>query len=357
MNIRLLLLLASAVAVFGAEPRALVGAYYFDGWAGAHKWSGDTNHPWAAGAPTHLTKRLATEFAGREPVWGWRDDTPAIMERQIDLAADAGIGFFAFCWYWHDNAKALNTNAVAADPKHTGLRLYLEAKNRSRLKFALLVANHAGYDITGPANWRAAADHWMPLLTHPDHVRVDGRPLLLIFQPKSVDPEGLAYLQEKARAAGLPGVAVAGCGGGSVSNGFTHRTRYNLVPGYTGGGEQHAYADLVASNVAGWVAQPGQPFIPTLTVGWDCRPWEGPDGMGKKPGWYFPDRTPEQFGASVRTALAWMEGHPAGVTSERALLLYAWNELGEGGWLVPTRDDPAGAYLAALRAALDGPAR
>ncbi len=54
-----------------AKPKATVGLYYFDG------WSGKTDN-------IHMTKLLATEFADRKPVWGWRDDTVEIMQQQID---------------------------------------------------------------------------------------------------------------------------------------------------------------------------------------------------------------------------------------------------------------------------------
>ena len=57
-------------------------------------------------------KKLATEFAGRTPVWGWRDDSPALMERQIDLAADNGVAYFSFCWYWHDDKGPVNLKAI-----------------------------------------------------------------------------------------------------------------------------------------------------------------------------------------------------------------------------------------------------
>jgi len=39
------------------------------------------------------------KFSDREPIWGWRDDSLKIVERQIDLAAHHGIAFFAFCWH------------------------------------------------------------------------------------------------------------------------------------------------------------------------------------------------------------------------------------------------------------------
>ncbi len=68
-----------------------IGAYYFDGWA----------------TDRFVTERMAAEFADREPIWGWRDDSLQLMERQIDLAADSGLAFFAFCWYWHDDGTAI----------------------------------------------------------------------------------------------------------------------------------------------------------------------------------------------------------------------------------------------------------
>ena len=62
-----------------AKHRATVGAYYFDGWAGrSERWKDDA--AWAAlNPPTHLTKRMLDEFADREPIWGWRDDSLEII--------------------------------------------------------------------------------------------------------------------------------------------------------------------------------------------------------------------------------------------------------------------------------------
>ena len=45
----------------------------------------------------------------------------------------------------------------------------------------------------------------------------------------------------------------------------------------------------------------------------------------------------------------WIDAHPEQTTKDRLALVYAWNEMGEGGWLVPCRDDPDGAYLKAIR--------
>lgn len=332
--------------VFGSEPeqkrRAVVGAYYFDGWAGRHRLADDPKEPWAKDAPTHLTRRMVEEFADRKPLWGWRDDTLEIMERQIDLAADHGIAFFAFCWYWHPNLEE-----IEKDPKHTGLRLFLEAKNNHRMHFCLLVANHDGFLITTPENWRKAADVWLPYLKHPRYLKVGGRPLLIIFNSRDGCPEGLEALQQVARQAGLPGVAIAGCGAGDLKRGYTHRTYYNIVPGYAAGSQARKYQELVEAHQKAWHGSPEQPFIPEVSVGWDKRPWETPGSP--RAGWYYPDRTPEAFVRFLQSAIDWMDQNPDKTTAERILLIYAWNELGEGGYLVPTAGDPSAQYLQAVR--------
>jgi len=333
----------------GGKRRAVVGAYYFEGWAGRNRHADDPDEPWARNAPAHLTRRMLEEFPEREPLWGWRDDSLEIMERQIDLAADHGVGFFAFCWYWHDNGGPINPGAIRNDAKHTGLELFLKARNNARMQFCLLVANHQGFEIKGTENWRRAADFWMPYLQHPQHVTVGGKPLVIVFNQAGGDRAGFDYLQEAARLADLPGVAIAGCGDAPPETGYTHRTHYNVVPGYTSGSEQHPYAELVQAQKQAWHGTPDVPYIPTLTAGWDKRPWEGPTGAGQKEGWYFPDRTPEQFADAVRDAIAWMDAHPDETTAERVLMVYAWNEFGEGGYLAPTKGDPDARYLKALQ--------
>src|SRR4051812_33911811 len=62
-----------------------MGAYYFDGWTGK---------------TFHISPALDS-FPERKPVWGWVTSTPSAITEQIDLAADAGISFFNFCWYYN----------------------------------------------------------------------------------------------------------------------------------------------------------------------------------------------------------------------------------------------------------------
>jgi len=326
-----------------------VGAYYFDGWAGINKFASDPTQPWAKHAPTHLTRRMLEEFPHREPVWGWRDDSLAIMERQIDLAAENGIDFFLFCWYWRDNKGSINREAIESTSLHTSLNLYLKAKNKNKVKFALLVANHEGAEILETENWKEATQYWLQYFQDPQHIQVDGKPLIVLFDPKNVNENDLQAMQEVSKANGLSGLAIAGCNVNQEQAGFTHRTHYNVVPGYDAGSEAHPYKTLVTATQQQWFGSEAQPYIPQLTVSWDKRPWEGPTGLNQKEGWYYPDASPEQFKAFLEKAVEWMDEHPRETTKERLVLVYAWNELGEGGYLVPTKGDPGASYLKVVR--------
>jgi len=334
------------------KARIKLGAYYFDGWAGkCPSDDGSSQNAWAKGMPTHFTKKLATDYSGRMPIWGWRDDSYPVMEQQIDLAADHGIAYFSFCWYWADNKGPINVPAIESDSKQTSMFKFMNSQNNKRMEFCLLVANHTGSEIIGEAAWRQAADYWITLFKHPRYLRTDGKPVLMIFSPSGSNLAGLDYLQDAARKAGFPGVAITGCGTPTLADGYLMTTRYNIIPGSGQPSEMHQYHELVDANVAQWHGTPSQPQIPVATVGWDRRPWEAPDGYGSgsPPSWYFTGNTPDAVGNFIRTMADWMDANPTQVTKDKLAIIYAWNELGEGGYVVPCADDPNGAYLDAIK--------
>lgn len=339
-------------AVPEAKARLKLGAYYFDGWAGKCPLDdGTSDHAWAAGMPSHFTKKLAFDYSGRKPIWGWRDDTDAIMEQQIDLAADHGIAYFSFCWYWKNDKGPINIPAIETDSKQTGMYKFINAKNNSRMEFCLLVANHTGSEIIGEAAWRQAADYWIKMFKHPRYLRTEGKPVIIIFSPSGSDKAGLDYLQMMGRNAGFPGVAVVSCGNATIDNGYFMTTRYNIIPGYGKPSEKHDYQELVNAHVTQWKGTASQPHIPVATVGWDRRPWEAPDGYGSgsEPSWYFEGNTPEAVGSFIKTMANWIDANPTQVTKDKLALIYAWNEIGEGGYVMPCTNDPNGAYLDAIK--------
>lgn len=340
-----LLLGLPALAADGPAAPVTAGAYYFDG------WTGQTHH---------ITDRLTTEFAAREPVWGWRDDSPDVMRQQIDFAADYGLAFFSFCWYYPEGEKK-------ETPLNNALSLYLAAPNRDRLKFCLLVANHGGFRI-GPKDWDAVCRRWIDLFKHPAHLRVGGKPLLIIFAPGELLQDfggapavraAFTTLRQTAKAAGLPDVAIAACVVESKYFKVLQECGYDIFTGYNypGAGAQRAdkrqtFAGLIEGSQKIWdgfAAESPVPYIPAVTAGWDMRPWEP---ASKPPqAVYYPDRTPAEVGRFVARAVKWLDLHPDKATRERLLVIYAWNENGEGGYLTPTKAEGT-AWLQAVKKAL-----
>lgn len=342
------ILCCSALAC--AAPKAKLGAYYFDG------WTSKTNH---------LKPRLIHEFADREPVWGWYDDSLTTVEKQIECAVDGGISFFAFDWYYPEGPEKRSH-------LNTGLDLYLQARNRDRLEFCLLVANHGGFRI-GPKDWEAVCDLWVPLLKHRGHLKIAGKPLLIFFSPQELVTafettaslaSAMDRLQRRARAEGLPGVEIAACATPGpekrwsdlqrlAASGFTCFTGYNYHGyGSRGRGKEQPFDAMVDGHLDIWnrfATKNTLPYLPVVTAGWDKRPWEDA-GSSATQSVYYPDRTPQKVGDFVKKAIGWMDANPGKTFADRLVILYAWNEYGEGGYIAPTRGTGS-AYLEAIRSA------
>ena len=70
----------------------------------------------------------------RIPLWGYENEADSlVMEKQIECAVSYGINVFIYDWYWYDNRPFLE-NCL-----NDG---FLKAKNKDKMKFCLMWANH-----------------------------------------------------------------------------------------------------------------------------------------------------------------------------------------------------------------------
>jgi len=326
--------------LLGVTPAATVGAYYFEGWY----------HDTPGAIAAFANAELRNDFPEREPIWGgglWRGDTVEIMEQQIDLAADHGVAFFSFDWYWYGDPAT-----TANDGINSGLKNFMLASNRNRMKFNINIVDAAPTTINSDAEWEQVADMLLPYLTDSRYLRVGGNPLITNFAAAGMTQTNYDYFQQIAVAAGLDEVEFAANVAGPTSL-YTHVTRYNAVPGWGAGEVEYPYQSLteyVEGNDSWapgiWNTESGGPqsYIPMVMAGWDARPWNTP------PTWYFnPTRTPEAVGAHLQKAIDWIDDNPTLATPERLVMIYAWNEFGEGGYIAPTMGDPDGLYLDAIK--------
>lgn len=90
--------------------------------------------------------------------------------------------------------------------------------------------------------------------------------------------------------------------------------------------------------------------------GWDPRPWNEVEPTTGDLLWYM--RTPADVATFVNDAIAWVAANPSfrvePIPAARMVLIEAWNEFGEGSYILPTVGDDM-SYGAAIAAMLQGP--
>ncbi|GAB3940739.1 hypothetical protein GCM10028805_03000 [Spirosoma harenae] len=328
-----------SIRTIGIHAKVQLGAYYFDGWSGL--------------TSGHITEALLDSFPERKPIWGWLTSSPAIVQKQIDAAANAGISFFSFCWYpTSQNNKTSQTN-----PLNRALGFYLKAPNQKRLKFCLMVANHQGFFI-GPSEWKNVSEAWLTLFKQPQYIKVNGKPLLIFFTINSLLQkfgnaqavhQALDSLRTAAQGQGLTGVSIAVCQAGSKEDQILARqcgvdilTGYNYhSAGFRRNNQVVPIDSLIVGSRRIWnqFIESPVPYIPVATLNWDPRPWAATNKSYANSSRYTGYSSGSVY-RSITDAIKWINQHPNNTPKERIILTYAWNENGEGAWLTPTESQP-----------------
>lgn len=319
----------------------LVGVYYFAGW-----WRDQPNkyviadHDWRE------------DYPGRIPVLGQYNEQKTI-DREIIAASSHGVDFFQILWY--PNGGPLNE----------GLRTFMASPNSGRMKFTIEYVNHPPFDLPTDEAWQAACREWCAAMKHPSYLRVGGRPVFKVhgahffLQQNGNDVTRavarLDVLRRIAKENGLPKPLISGGVGPGAETGpvvapYDFVTTYMAVPPLPQKEELYPYETLLKLAEDGWIshAEKGEkPYVPYVPSGWDPRPWKDP-----RPSFAMPTRV-QWKDALMRVKAALDEhpnlgipikGGPATGSPERrdrqkTILIYAWNEFGEGGIVAPTRGE------------------
>ncbi|MES2459026.1 MAG: hypothetical protein V4671_00475, partial [Armatimonadota bacterium] len=259
-----------------------------------------------------------------------RGETQEILDREIDYAADAGLDYWAFLLY------------PAADPMSRPLELYRSSSRRGRLGFCVILHNNLG---VSEAEWPRERDRVIALLRQPSYQKVrGGRPLVYVF---SASVPRFAALRAAIRAAGLDpyyvGMDWNPAPGTSAKASLTN-DGYQGTSAYAYGSSVATFAELaraVEENYWRRAVRVGVPYVPLVTTGWDKRPRKDNPVSWEKDAAYhwqtvFTARaTPGEIADHLRRALTFVNDHPD-LCEANAVILYAWNEFDEGGWLAPT---------------------
>ncbi|HEY5140432.1 MAG TPA: glycoside hydrolase family 99-like domain-containing protein, partial [Methylococcales bacterium] len=143
-----------------------IGVYYFPGWAGDQyqedRWQKQKGFPL------------------RDPVLGfYKEGEPEVADWHIKWAAENGITFFMYDWYW------ANGRIVLEKGLENG---YLKAKYRDYLKFCIMWTNHDSLFASHTTEQlRTVCDYWIKNYFCLDcYYKIDGKPVVSLFSPDTL---------------------------------------------------------------------------------------------------------------------------------------------------------------------------
>jgi len=255
-------------------------------------------------------------------------DTQEAVDQEIAYAKAGGIDYFAFLYYW----KGIRDDGFEHDYMNRARRLYLTSKHKRGINFCL---------IGNPKQTESEVREWLDMMQEPNYQKVaDGRPLLYLMfweNQKAADIFGsvekarshMDSLRKQIMATGQKNpYFVALTENAKAGANVATDAGLDSISAYTSYGGPD-YAGLCAAHVKHWDAMKatGKNVVPNLSAGWGGPRDNKGDTMQPKP---------SELAAHVRSARAWIEANPDAAEA-RTMLFYAWNEVDEGGWLVPDK--------------------
>lgn len=328
-------------------------------------------------------KEAKAQFEGhewpRKPLWGYCNEAdPYVMEMQIEAAVDHGVNVFIYDWYWYDDRPFLEQCL------NNG---FLQAKNRSKMKFYLMWANHDvpyGWDRRisqldyDTVIWKGAVNsnqfhnialRWLDKYFHlPEYYCIDNKPVLSIYDLQNlIDGLGgventrkeLEWLDEEAKKQGFAGMHYQLIKYGTVKTNlsgfdgseqvfmpqelmkylpFSSLTHYQFAHFSQMNTDYTEIMERVREEWTEIKRDFSLPYFPHISVGWDNTPrYSGhTDNVVK-------NNPPEVFEAALREAK-----ELADKTGVSLITLNSWNEWTETSYLQP--DDRFGyGYLNAVK--------
>ena len=136
---------------------------------------------------------------------------PEVREAQAALAREAGIEGFCYWHYWFGGKRLLERpfDEVLASGK-PDFPFCLAWANASWTGIWYGADDRILQEQTYPGleDHRAHFEALLPAFKDPRYIRVDGKPLFMIFQPVDLSADVIAFWQQLALAAGLPGITL-----------------------------------------------------------------------------------------------------------------------------------------------------
>jgi uncharacterized protein (TIGR03437 family) len=340
--------------------RPLVGAIRWDGWAGSNGPVGLTGQTELGPEHWHYRVPFFGQIVSSTQVL-INGASQAVVDQEIAYAKASLLDYWAFVTYDPEADTSLS------------LQYYLSSSHRGDISFCMITEQPRW----GGQNGTWAENRVIPLMKQPTYLKVlGGRPLFYLM---SIDDQSVA--QQWGSMAGFrqavdgfrSGAQSAGVGnpyivimdsdpvrahslaqqlGGDAIGSYNQEASKSVPPGAP-------FLSLASYAESQWdrFRATGSPVVPMVMSGYDRRPrvenpafWESSQQPGVGLQYYYQAPQPSEIAGHLRNSFYWVNrdsnSDPANV-----VLIYAWNENAEGGWIVPTLSEGS-ARLDAVHGAL-----
>lgn len=325
-----------------------------------------------------MQQRNPGHYWDRRPLWGYINEAdPAVMEMEIDQATDHGVGVFIFDWYWFDGRPFMETTLTNG---------FLKAKNRGKMKFYLMWANHDVLNLWDTRLARVNEDNviWQGKVSReefekiclrniemffkqPEYYKIDGKPVFMIYDvhnlieglggvEKTVD--ALKWFRKEVKKAGFPDLELqltmwsinlnySGLDGSKTeepANDFVTRLGFNSSTHYQFCHYLYMnddYVKITDRAVNEWERIDSTftiPYYPHVSIGWDNTPRTAKSAVVK-------NNTPENFARALQMAKDYVDKRPK---MHPLITINSWNEWTETSYLQPDNVNGYG-YLEAVK--------
>lgn len=305
--------------------RSLVGAVRWDAWHGQ-------NGPSTAGieverslgpAKWHYRAPYFAKELGPDAITA-RSTSQEDMDSEIKMARDAGLDYWAFVYYDPNTALDISINRYIASKKKRGLKFCMIQEHIGDKNLELLITR----------------------FKMPEYLTVaGGRPLLYIYSKYVCTQQQLDKLAERCVQEGLKKpylIMFTHVNEPDAKTGYDFKTdavsAYTTFPWWP----NNPLEQYTKWEQQRWqqLADKGYKVQPWVSTGFDNRPradntmtWVAK--QDKLTTSFTNDISPDMLGKQVQAALEFNRKNPM-ASEANAVLIYAWNEFDEGGWICPT---------------------
>lgn len=240
--------------------------------------------------------------------------TQEIFDKEMEYAIEAGIDYFVYVFYMDDMKKARE--------------MHLKSKYKNDVKLAFCAQGFPEERVS----------EYIKYFKDDCYMKVEnGRPLMYYFCAFDVAKKCIEMLKDACEKEGLPVPFSVVCNIGTqdtINSGADAKGQY-AVPGKKGMSFSLVRQD--AQKLWQSFKETGMQYVPTVSSGYHTLPrvknpvfWMacGQDGWAEY-------ATASDIEAHLQEAYDHLDENN-GQTNLNTLLMYAWNEHDEGGWICPT---------------------